>query len=157
MSRLSPELSRLLVIRGLARALAPIAVLWGIYDWWTIHPLYALIFALLAGNYILVYILSWVAPGALNGPWRIRPWQTFVLLINAVLLPIVFKRTHGELPWGFIAITVLFVIGLYVGTYILLYLNERLPMAGIFMARRGGMIPSAPPADRQPCPSTPQV
>ena len=136
MSRFSPQLTRLLVIRGIARALAPVAVLWGIYDWYWVRPLYALIFGLLTFNYVIVYILTWVAPPLLNGPWRIRAWQTFVLLINAVALPIAFYRTHGRVPWGFIAITLLFFVGLYAATWIHFYMQDKLPMAGAFHARK---------------------
>jgi len=139
--RFSPELTRLLLIRGVARALAPIAVLWGIYDWWTLQPRYGVIYAALTLNYVLVYILSWVAPALLNGSWRIRPWQTFVLLINFVALPITFYRLRGVVPWYFLAVNFLFLIGLYVATFIMYYLNNRLPMSNIFMARRGGMLP----------------
>jgi hypothetical protein len=82
-----------------------------------------------------------VAPALLNGPWRIRPWQTFVLLINFVALPITFYRLRGVVPWYFLAVNFLFLIGLYVATFIMYYLNNRLPMSNIFMARRGGMLP----------------
>ncbi len=153
MGRLSPQLARLLLIRGVARALTPVAVLWGVCDWWLVRPLYAVIFAALTLNYVLVYILGWVAPAALNGPWRIRPWQTFVLLINAFVLPIVFKKTFGVLPWGFIIITVLFFIGLYAGTAILFYMQDRLPMGGIFHARRGGVPPGSRADPTSPAPA----
>ena len=99
MSNLSPKLTWLLIIRGITRAITPIAILWGLYDWWLIDRWYAAIFGILTLNYVLVYILSWVAPAMLNGPWRIRPWQTFVLILNAFLLPIMFKRQFGALPW----------------------------------------------------------
>jgi hypothetical protein len=72
----------------------------------------------------------------LQGPWRVRSWQTFLLLINAFVLPIVFKRTFGRLPWGFIAITVLFFVGLYIATYILFYLQDKVPMGTLFSARK---------------------
>ncbi|MHC4444610.1 MAG: hypothetical protein ACYTF1_24200 [Planctomycetota bacterium] len=145
MSKLSPKLTWLLIIRGIARAITPIAILWGLYDWWLIDPWYATTFAILTLNYVLVYILSWVAPALLNGPWRIRPWQTFVLIFNAFLLPIIFKKTFGSLPWGFITITALFFIGLFVATTIMFHLNEKLPMANIFIAKRGGMMPKPTP------------
>lgn len=168
MSRFSSHLTRLLIIRGVARALAPIAVLWGIYDWYFFDclgapsippprfPWHALIFALLAGNYVIVYVLSWVAPALLNGPWRIRPWQTFVLLINAFLLPIQFKRYFGHLPWGFIAVTLLFFIGLYVGTAIYFYLQDHLPMGHAFAARKAAQAPPAQPSSTQPLSDTPE-
>jgi len=139
----SPQLARLLFIRGLCRAVPPLAVLWAMYDWYLIRPSYAAAFGVLTLNYVLVYILVWVAPRLLNGPWRIRPWQTFVLLINAILLPIIFYRTfNGALCWGFIAITVVMIISLYVSTAIFFHLQDRLPMASVFTARRGGMIPT---------------
>jgi len=144
MARFSPQLTRLLVIRGLARAVAPVAVLWGVYDAWLVSPTYGLVLAALTLNYVLVYILTWVAPAALNGPWRIRPWQTFILLINAVLLPILFYRKFDRLPWGFIAITVLFIIGLYVATAIYFHLHARLPMSALFAARKTAGQPSPP-------------
>jgi len=136
LTRFSPELTRCLLIRGIARGLTPLAVLWGIYDWWQINGTCSLIFTLLTINYVLVYILSWVAPAALNGPWRIRPWQTFVLLLNAIVLPVVFNHSFGRLPWGFILVTGLFLVGLYAATAIHFHLNNRLPMASIFAARR---------------------
>lgn len=146
MPRFSPQLTRLLLIRGIARALAPVAVLWGIYDWYKIRPLYGLIFAALSFNYVIVYALSWIAPALLNGPWRIRPWQTFVLLINAFVLPIAFyRRFNGHLPWGFIVVTFLFFVGLYVATAILFYLQDRLPMGGLFAARRMAVKPAPDP------------
>lgn len=145
----SPRLAKLLFIRGLCRAVPPIAVLWAIYDWYLIRPLYAALFGLLTFNYVLVYILVWVAPHLLNGPWRIRPWQTFILLINGVLLPIIFYRTFDALPWCFIAITVAMVVALYVSTAIFFHLQNRLPMASVFAARRGGMIPGQLPQTHQ--------
>ncbi len=128
------------MIRGLARSLAPIAILWAIYDWWLIGWVYGLIFGLLTINYVVIYVLTWLpsASGALRGPLRIRPWQTLLLVVNAVVLPIVFKRHFGVLPWGFIVITVLFFIGLYVATYILFYLQDRSPLAGISMPGGAG-------------------
>ncbi len=151
----SPQLARLLFIRGVCRAVLPIAVLWGIYDWYWIRPLYAIVFALLTGNYVLMYVFSWVAPHLLRGPWTIRPIQTWMLLVNAVLLPIVFYRTRGRWPWGFIAMQILMVAALYVATAIMFYLNKRLPMSNLFQTRRGGLIPPPPPKPGQP--STPTV
>ena len=136
----SPRLARLLFIRGLCRAIPPLAVLWAIYDWSLIRAGYAAAFGLLTFNYVIVYILVWVAPHLLNGPWRIRPWQTFVLLANALLLPIVFYREFEALPWGFVAITAAMVAALYVSTAIFFHLQDRLPMASVFTARRGGML-----------------
>jgi len=156
LSQLSPQLKRLLVIRGVARSLAPILVFWGIHDWWVIHPLYGIIFALLTLNYVVVYVMTWIPnPALLQGPWRIRPWQTLLLLINAVLLPIVFKQRFGRLPWGFIAISILFFIGLYVATYILFYLQDRVPMGSIFAARKQSSPSDVPPSPTSPPPAAP--
>ncbi len=149
----SPQLARLLLIRGICRAVLPIAVLWGIYDWWWIRPLYAIIFALLTGNYLLMYVFSWVAPHLLGGPCAIRPIQTWILLVNAVVLPIAFYRTWGRWPWFFIAVQVLMVAALYVATAIMFYFNKRLPMSTVFQVRRGGLIPP-PPKPQQPPAST---
>jgi len=146
-AKFSPQLTKMLLIRGIARALGPIAILWGIFDWWLINPLYSLIFSLLTLNYVLIYILSWVAPAAMNGPWRIRSWQTFVLIINAFALPIVFRNTFGQMPWGFITITLLFFVGLYASTVIYFQLNERLPMSSIFAARRTQTSSTTQPID----------
>jgi hypothetical protein len=145
MAQFSPQLTRLLLIRGAVRAITPIFILWGILDWYAFDrgaepprfPYRALIFALLTGNYILVYILTWTAPNLLNGPWRVRPWQTFVLLINVFLLPIQYYYYFHVVLYGYIAISVLFFVGLYVATAILFHLKDKLPMAGIFAMRKG--------------------
>jgi hypothetical protein len=140
----SPQLTRLLLIRGIVRAITPIFILWGILDWYAYDriaepprfPLHALIFTLLTGNYILVYILTWTAPTLINGPWRVRPWQTFILLFNIFFLPIQwYRHCHGVL-WGYIAISVLFIAGLYIATAILFHLQDKLPMAGVFAHRK---------------------
>lgn len=144
MARFSPQLTRLLLIRGIARSITPIAVLWGILDWYAFDrlavpprfPWHALVFALLTGNYILVYILVWVAPNLLNGPWRVRPWQTFVLLINLFFLPIQYYRHTGQILYGFVFVTLLFFVGLYIATAIHFYIQDKLPMAGAFFLRR---------------------
>jgi hypothetical protein len=169
MARLSPHLTRLLVVRGIVRALAPLAVLWGICDWLYFDlaaspprlPWHALVFTLLAGSYIVVYVLSWVAPNLQNGPWRMRPWHTFVLLINLFWLPIQFYRYSLGLPWGFIIINILFFIGLYVATAIMFYFQDHLPMGGLFAARKaaaaggtnssgGGPVESGSPPSETP-------
>ena len=162
MPQFSVRLTRLLLIRGAARAMVPLAILWGIYDWYLFDrlavpprfPLRALVFALLTWNYVLIYVLGFVAPGALNGPWRIRPWQTFVLLINAFWLPIQYIRHFHQVPWGFILVTLLFIVGLYVGTAIGFHLQEKLPMVGAFASRKGthqpGLDPSASASESTP-------
>jgi len=136
MSRLTPELKQMLLIRGISRALLPLSVLWGILDWCFVDWRYALGFAVLTGNFPIVYALTWIAPPYTTGLVRIRPWQTFVLIINAVVLPTLFYRACGRLPYGFIGITILAFAGLFVSTLIQLQFNERLPMAGIFAQRR---------------------
>lgn len=136
MPKFTPELTRMLLIRGISRAVLPLSVLWGILDWYFVDGRYALAFAVLSINYPIVYALSWTAPAYMHGVLRIRPWQTFVLLFNAVLLPVFFYRACGRLPYGFIGITILAFIGLFVSTLIHFHLNERLPMAGIFAQRR---------------------
>ncbi len=144
MGRRSPRLTGLLVIRGAARALAPVAVIWAIADWWRIDWRAGLGFGLLTGNYVLIYLLGWVAPALMLGPWRIRPWQTFVLLLNTLALPITFYVARGAVVWGFLIVSLLFLVGLYASTVILFHMNNRLPMAGIFAARRAGILPSRP-------------
>ncbi|MEP0843123.1 MAG: hypothetical protein HRF43_10480 [Phycisphaerae bacterium] len=144
MPQFSSRLTRLLIIRGIARALMPLAILWAVYDWYLFDrlavpprfPWRALVFALLTGNFVLVYVLSWVAPGLLNGPWRVRAWQTFILLANAVFYPAQHYRHFGTVPWGFVGVWVLAIIGLYAGTAIWFYMQDRLPMAGAFAARK---------------------
>ena len=103
------------------------------------------IFLLLAGNYVLVWLLSWVARSLLNGPWRVRPWQTLVLMLNFVSLPIVYYRVHGEMVWGFLGINVLLFAGLFASTAILVYFGDRLPMNQIFAADRGMELPVREP------------
>jgi hypothetical protein len=129
---LSPQLTRLLLVRGAVRFITPAAVVWGIYDWWLIRPLYGLIYAALTFNYVLVLVLAFTAPALMNGPWRIRPAQTFILLINVIALPIAFKQTFGALPWGFIAVSALMIAGLYAATAIHLYLQEKMPASTVF-------------------------
>ena len=126
----------MLLIKGFSRFLLPFSVLWGIVDWLFVSPWMALAYAALAGNYILVYALSWTAPALMNGPWRIRAPQTFILLANAVALPIMFNSARGRLPWGFIAITVLAFAALIASTAIHMHLHERLPADAAFAARK---------------------
>lgn len=141
----SPQLTRLLLIRGVVRAIiTPIFILWGICDWYVFDrgavpprfPWHALAFTLLAGNYILVSILTWAAPTLLNGPWRVRHWQTFVLLFNVFYLPIQYYRHFHVFLWGYVAMSVLFFVGLYIATAIFFHLQDKLPMAGIFAHRK---------------------
>src|SRR5262249_20464568 len=94
------------------------------------------VFGMLSINYVIIYILTWMPGANLNGLWRIRPWQTLILLANAVTLPIVYRKTFGTIPWGFVAITILFFIGLYVATYIMFYLQDRVPMGSILKAQK---------------------
>lgn len=117
----------LLLVKGACRAGPPIYVLWSIYEWTRVDWRIAVVFAALTLNYVLVFLLTWTAPGLMNGPWRVRPWQTLVLLVNAIALPVMFYRVYGRLPLIFIATAVLCVASLYVGAAIFLYLNDKLP------------------------------
>ena len=137
----SAKLQNLLFVRGLARQIVPVAVLWSAMDWYLVKPVCGVIFLLLTGNYVLVWLLSWVAKSLLNGPWRVRPWQTLVLLLNFVSLPIVYYFVHGEVVWGFLGINALLFAGLYASTAILMYFGEHLPMSPIFAASRGVALP----------------
>ena len=145
MRRRSRKLSNLLFVRGLARQVVPVAIVWSAWDWYLVKPLAAAVFLLLTGNYLIVWVLSWVARPLLNGPWRVRPWQTLILLVNIVALPIVYHHLHGRMVWGFLAINVLLLISLYVSTAILLYLGDHLPMNQAFATRRSADLPVSAP------------
>jgi len=138
MARFSQKLAWMLRVRVAARVVVPLAVLWGIFDWFRIAPLYGLIYALLTFNYVVVFLFVVARSPQVSGPLRIRPFQTFVLIINAVVLPIVFYRTHGLIPWFFIAVSVLMLAGLYAGAVIYLYFLQKLPMASIFQRQYAG-------------------
>ncbi|MBI4580424.1 MAG: hypothetical protein HY718_12020 [Planctomycetes bacterium] len=131
----SPALARLLIIKGVCRAGPPIYILWSIVDWCRVDWRYAVAFGALTINYVIVFILTWTAPALMNGPWRVRAWQTPILAANAIALPILFHRTHGHLPWIFIAATGLCIASLYIGTAIHLRLHEKLPPDCLFTAR----------------------
>lgn len=141
----SSKLQNLLFVRGLARQIVPLAVVWSAVDWYLVKPACGVIFLLLTGNYVLVWLLSWVARSLLNGPWRVRPWQTLVLIINFVSLPIVYYVVHGEIVWGFLGINVSMFAGLFASTAILVYFGDRLPMNQIFAAERGMELPVREP------------
>jgi hypothetical protein len=141
MRRFSPGLRRLLIIKGICRVGPPLYVLWSIVEWSRIDWRYAAGFAALTLNYVIVYALTWTAPALMNGPWRVRPWQTLVLLANAIALPVLFWRAHGHLPWIFIASTILCAASLYVGTAIYIHLQTRLPAAALFAANRDPRLP----------------
>lgn len=64
----SAKLQNLLFVRGLARQIVPLAVLWSAMDWYLVKPVCGVIFLLLTGNYVLVWLLGWVAKSLLNGP-----------------------------------------------------------------------------------------
>jgi hypothetical protein len=130
-----------LFIKGVCRVGPPLFVLWSIVEWTRVDWRYALGFGILTFNYVLVYILTWTAPALMQGPWRVRPWQTLVLLANTFVLPIMFRRVHGHLPWVFIAAAVLCLASLYVGTAIYIHINQKLPMAGLFAGRRDPALP----------------
>jgi hypothetical protein len=127
MRHFEPGLMRLLIIKGACRAGPPIYILWSIFEWSRVDWRWAVGFGALTLNYVLVYLLTWTAPALMNGPWRVRPWQTLVLLANAFVLPVAFRRVYGHLPWIFIAATVLCFASLYVGTAIYLRLHDKLP------------------------------
>jgi hypothetical protein len=137
----SRKLDSLLFIRGLARQVVPVAIVWSAWDWYRVSPYWAVVFLVLTGNYLLVWVFSWVAPSLLNGPWRIRPWQTLILIANFVALPIMFYRLYGEIVWGFLAINLLLFISLIVSTAILVYLGDKLPANQAFALERGMGLP----------------
>jgi hypothetical protein len=135
-----------LIIKGICRAGPVVYVLWSIIDWLRTDSRYAAVFAALTLNYVIVFLLTWTAPALMNGPWRIRPWQTFILAANAVVLPIMFKRVHGHLPWIFFAVTLLCVASLYIGSAIYLHLHEKLPSGSLFAAGKQQDASSTAPA-----------
>lgn len=141
MQRFSPSLRRLLIIKGVCRVGPPLYVLWSIVEWCRIDWRYAVGFAALTLNYVLVYALTWTFPSLMNGPWRVRPWQTMVLLANAVILPIVFWRARGTLPWIFFLATFLCAASLYIGTAIYIHLQTKLPASALFAAKRDPRLP----------------
>lgn len=141
MRRLSSTLTWLLFIKGVCRAGPPLFVLWSIFEWCRVDWHYAVVFGVLTFNYVLVYILTWTAPSLMQGPWRIRPWQTLILLANTIALPIMFRRVHGHLPWLFIAAALLCLVSLWVGTAIYLHLQQKLPMSAVFAGQRKGKLP----------------
>jgi hypothetical protein len=139
----SRKLANLLFIRGLARQVVPVAIVWSAWDWYRVSPYYAAVFLMLTGNYLLVWVFSWVARSLLNGPWRVRPWQTLILIANFVALPIVFYLAHKEIVWGFLAINLLLFISLIVSTAVLFYLGDKLPAGQAFALGRGIGLPGA--------------
>ncbi len=145
MPRFSSKLLWLLIIKGACRSGPPIYILWSIVEWLWVDWRYAVGFAALTLNYVIVYILTWTAPALMNGPWRVRPWQTLVLVVNAFLLPIMFRRAYGHLPWLFIAAAILCAASLFIGSAIYLYLHEKSP-AGALLAQRQ---PVPVPADQK--------
>jgi len=142
MPQRSEKLTKLLLLRGLARQVVPVAILWSAWDWYQVSPYYAGIFLLLTGNYLIVWVMTWVARSLLNGPWRVRAWQTLVLIANFVVLPIVYFVRHHQIVWGFLAINILLFVSLYVSTAILIYLGDRLPMNQAFAVRRNMPLPT---------------
>ncbi|MFQ6048043.1 MAG: hypothetical protein ACE5K7_01605 [Phycisphaerae bacterium] len=143
MKRLSAKLGALLLVRGALRPLAPITVIWGVVAWWFVAPMAAAVYALLTGNYVVVYVLTWVRPAAIHGPWRVRAVQTFVVLANSFAIPIVYYWRGWSLPWGFVVMSVIYHAGLVASTYILLYLQQRLPMVSVFSRQRSALLGSA--------------
>lgn len=140
MARFSRKLTAILLTRGAARAVLPLYVLWSIWDWATVNAWLAVLFGLLTVNYLWVYALSWVAPALMNGPWRVRPWQTFVLLGNIVVLPIFYHRAHGRVEWFFFFWAAALIAALYVSTALQAYLQRSLPLASVFAARKSDKV-----------------
>ncbi|HOA73545.1 MAG TPA: hypothetical protein PL151_12005 [Phycisphaerae bacterium] len=151
--RLSPGLGRLLFIKGVCRAGPPVYVLWSIVEWCRVDWRYAIVFGALTLNYVLVYALTWTYPALMQGPWRVRPWQTLLLLANAVVLPIMFWRTRGHLPWIFFVAAVFCAACLYIGTAIYIHLNEKLPMGAVFAKTRDPALPKLVDAPEPPASS----
>lgn len=141
MRRLSPTLTWLLFIKGVSRLGPPLFVLWSIVEWCRVDWHYAVVFGALTINYVIVYVLTWTAPPLMQGPWRVRPWQTLLLFANAIVLPVMFRRVHGHLPWIFIAAAILCAASLYIGAAIYLHLNEKLPMGSVFEKTRNPDLP----------------
>lgn len=141
MRQFSPGLRRLLITKGVCRAGPPLYVIWSFVDWCRVDWRYAVGFTSLTLNYVIVYALTWTAPALMDGPWRIRPWQTMVLLANAIVLPIMFWRAHGSLPWIFLAATLLCAASLYIGAAIYIHLNQKLPGSVMFAAKRDPRLP----------------
>lgn len=134
----------MLRVRVAGRVIVPVGVLWGIFDWFRIAPLYGLIYGLLTFNYVLTLFFLVTRSPHINGPLRIRPIQTFILLINAFALPIVFYRTFGVVTWFFILVCLLMVAGLYAGAVTHMYFMEKLPMASLFQKKNA--FRAGPPA-----------
>jgi hypothetical protein len=136
MARFSPKLTTILLTRGTLRAVLPLYVIWSVWEWALLQPWVAVGFAALTWNYVFVYLMSWFAPPFMNGWWRVRPVQTFVLLGNIVALPIVHYQMRGTLPWWFLGWSLLLIVALYVSTVLQIYLQKALPMGSVFTARK---------------------
>jgi len=139
----SNKLVTLLAIRALARLCAPILVVWLVVEAWPLppQPLWGVLAIVLFGNYVAVYVLTWVAPHHLDGIWRFRPIQGFVLLGACVAIPIVHVQTGRGVPWLFVGVAVLYHVGLIVAIWVHLYLHHRSPLARTRAGR-----PAAPAA-----------
>lgn len=136
MARFSPKLTAILLTRGTLRAVLPIYVIWSTVSWALVVPWVAVVFAALTWNYVFVYLMSWFAPPFMNGWWRVRPIQTFILLGNIIALPIVRYQRLGSLPWLFMAWSVVLIVALYVSTVLQMYLQRVLPMGSVFAAKK---------------------
>jgi len=152
---LSARLTVLLAVRASLRILAPITVIWGVVAWSFVGWPYAVGYAAVTWNYVLVFMLTWIARTAMQGPWRVRPIQTFIVLANSFVLPWVYYHRGWALPWGFVGMCVGYHVGLVISTYIFLYLRERLPMASVFAPQREAAKRGELPATRQDRPRTP--
>jgi len=150
----SPKLTMLLAIRASLRILAPITVIWGVVAWSFVGWPYAVGYAAVTWNYVLVFMLTWIARTAMQGPWRVRPIQTFIVLANSFVLPWVYYSRGWAIPWGFVGMCVIYHIGLVISTYIFLYLKDRLPMAAAFAPRREAAKRGQLPAEQKGRPPT---
>ena len=150
----SPKLTMLLAIRASLRILAPITVIWGVVAWSFAGWPYAVVYAALTWNYVLVFLLTWIARTAMQGPWRVRPIQTFIVLANSFVLPWMYYHRGWALPWGFVGMCVVYHIGLAVSTYIFLYLRDRTPIGAVFAPQREAAKRGQVPADRKDRPRT---
>jgi hypothetical protein len=135
----------MLRVRVAARVIVPVGVVWGVYDWFWIHPVCAIIYGLLTFNYVLALFFVVTRSPQINGPLRIRPIQTFILLINAFVLPIVYYRTYGVVPWFFILVCLLMAAGLYAGVVTHIYFMQKLPMAPLFQKQHANKEAPAEP------------
>lgn len=104
-------------------------VIYAVVLWWRVHPVAAVVFAALTFNYPVAYVMIYTAPAQIRGVWRVRMWQTVLLLLNAVVLPIVHYVVLGTVPWGFVIAGVVLVVAWYTATAMLFYMQDRSPLS----------------------------